>query len=71
MRTLTEIAEITAKPVPLHQQIDEVEREIRLRCEVYPRWVMQRKLRQGEADEHLKRMRAVLATLKELQGGKQ
>ena len=47
----------------LHQQIEEVEREIKLRKEVYPRLVINAKMRQSIADFHLARMEAVLATL--------
>ena len=49
--------------VSLQNQIREVEREIALRKQVYPSWVARKKMRQGEADEHLARMQAVLATL--------
>jgi len=45
-------------------QIEEVEREIRMRHSVYPRQVAKGKLRQGEADELIKRMESVLATLR-------
>jgi hypothetical protein len=49
------------------QQIEEVEREIRLRNDVYPRWVSSGKMRQSVADYHMKRMQAVLETLLWLQ----
>jgi hypothetical protein len=49
---------------PLRIQIEEVEREIRMRRSVYPRQVAKGKLRQGEADELIKRMESVLATLR-------
>jgi hypothetical protein len=49
--------------ISLSQQIEEVERELRLRSEAYPRWVATRKMRQAEADYHVARMLAVKATL--------
>ena len=53
--------------VTLVQQIQEVERELSLRAAVFPRQVYAKKMRQGEADEHMTRMQCVLATLKWLQ----
>lgn len=50
----------------LNDQISEVVYEIRMREFTYPRFVATKKLRQGEADEHLRRMRAVLTTLTQL-----
>jgi hypothetical protein len=47
----------------IHQQIDEVKREIRMREEVYPRQVRSGVLRQSIADYQMQRMKAVLATL--------
>jgi hypothetical protein len=47
-------------------QIEEVEREIRLRREVYPRQVANGRMRQSVAEYHLNRMIAVLDTLKVL-----
>lgn len=52
----------------LNQQIEEVEREIKLREGVYPRQVASGKMRQSVADYHLDRMRGVLATLQSLNG---
>ena len=49
---------------PLTQQIEEIEREIALRKNVYPRMVGSGKLRQGEADFHMARIESVLKTLK-------
>lgn len=49
--------------ISLQHQIKEVEREIALRKSVYPGFVARKKMRQGEADEHLERMQAVLVTL--------
>lgn len=47
----------------LNQQIEEVEREVKLREDVYSRQVAQGKMRQSIADYHLGRMKAALATL--------
>lgn len=54
-----------ADEVTLDEQIAEVEREIRLREVVYPRWVAapKPKLSQTQADKQLGRLRAVRATL--------
>lgn len=53
--------------ISLRLQIQEVVREISLRENVYPKWVHAGKMRRGEADEHLERMRAVLQTLERLE----
>lgn len=45
------------------QQIEEVEREIALRKNVYPRLVHRGEMRQSVADYHMARMAAVLRTL--------
>lgn len=47
----------------LAQQIEEIEREIAMRLEVYPRQVTRGTMRQSVADMHIDRMRAVLITL--------
>jgi hypothetical protein len=49
---------------PIAQQVSEVERELALRRSVYPGLVGRGKMRQAEADEHMARMEAVLATLR-------
>lgn len=56
--------------VTIDEQIAEVEREIRLREVVYPRWVAapKPKLSQAQADKQLARMRGVLDTLKRVRG---
>lgn len=54
---------MSSEPRNIHQQIDEVERELRLRASVYPGFVARGKLRQAEADEHVARMEAVRTTL--------
>lgn len=54
--------------VTLEQQIAEVERELKIREVVYPRWInaAKPKLRPETADRQMARMRAVLNTLKKL-----
>lgn len=52
--------------ISLSQQIEEVERELALRANVYPRQVSSGKMRQSVADYHVKRLEAVLATLKHI-----
>jgi hypothetical protein len=47
----------------LTQQIEEVERELKMRGEVYPQLVRKGSMRQSVADYHMGRMRAVLETL--------
>jgi hypothetical protein len=49
--------------IPITSQIAEVRREIALRTNTYPRLIASGKMREGEADLCLDRMRAVLATL--------
>jgi hypothetical protein len=53
-------------PVPLADQIACVEREIMLREGTYPRWIKGNRMRQDRADIEIARMKAVLATLKQL-----
>jgi len=52
--------------VNLDHQIAEVARELALRSRVYPGLVAKKKMHQSEADEHTRRMEAVLETLKSL-----
>lgn len=47
----------------IHQQIEEVVRELAMRASVYPGMVARGKLRQVEADEHVRRLEAVRDTL--------
>jgi antibiotic biosynthesis monooxygenase (ABM) superfamily enzyme len=47
----------------IHQQIEEVDRELRMRASVYPGLIGRGKLRQSEADEQLARLQAVRETL--------
>jgi len=49
--------------VSIEDQIACVERELRFRERVYPRWVADHKLLQVTADIEMSRMRAVLLTL--------
>lgn len=58
---------MAAEKVPLRHQIEEVERELVMRRQVYPGLVRRKTMRQGEADLHMGRMEAVLATLRWLQ----
>lgn len=53
--------------VSLEEQIACVEREIRFRKHVYPRWVEAKKLLPAKASLELDRMQAVLSTLQALQ----
>jgi len=55
----------------LRVQIEEVEREIRMRRDVYPRQVSRKRMRHGEAEERIAMMESVLATLQELQKEKE
>lgn len=50
--------------IPMEEQIACIEREIRMRERVYPRWVGAGKLSQKKADHEIAAMRAVLATIK-------
>jgi hypothetical protein len=49
--------------ISLTQQIDEIERELTMRRDVYPRWVAQHKIRESVAAYQMARMEAVLKTL--------
>lgn len=49
------------------EQIASVEREIRMRERVYPRWVEQRRMMAKTAEHEIACMRAVLATLRQLE----
>lgn len=50
----------------LEAQVEEVERELEMRKRVYPRMIVARSLRQGQADYYITRMMAVHTTLKQL-----
>lgn len=60
---MTDLLADILPPVTLGEQIACIERELRLRRQVYTRWVDRGRMRQSEADEELRRMEAVLATL--------
>ena len=51
-------------PIPLDEQISEVEREIRLRYRVYGRRVSDRKMSQAQANKQIALMEAVLDSLR-------
>ena len=57
---------LAALPVPLADQIAEVEHELVLRRRVYPRWIAAGKLTERAAEQKLARLEAVLATLRGL-----
>ena len=52
--------------VTLTAQIACIERELRMRRNVYPRWIENRRLTQARADAEIATMEAVLATLQGL-----
>lgn len=62
-------ADACAVDVQLTDQIACVERELKMRRRVYPRWVSQGKLQQVGADLELQRMTAVLRSLVALRDG--
>ena len=51
----------------LRQQIEEIDRELKMRASVYPRWVHAGKIKQSQADYHIARLEAVKTTLTWLQ----
>jgi hypothetical protein len=55
------------KPISLAQQIEEVEREIKLRESAFQSYGRAGKIRSSEAEFYLMRMKAVLTTLRWLQ----
>ena len=52
--------------VTLLEQISCVEREIRMREKVYPKWVEQGRMKQDKADREIETMKEVLNTLTKL-----
>ena len=52
------------KPISLAQQIEEVEREIKLRESVFQCYGRSGKMRSSEVEFHIARMKAVLTTLR-------
>lgn len=55
--------------VSIEEQIAEVERELRMREHVYPRLVLEHKMLQRQSDKAMDRLRAALATLKQVRDG--
>ncbi|MEG0819582.1 MAG: hypothetical protein RSG56_09065 [Brevundimonas sp.] len=51
--------------ISIEDQIACIDRELRYRRRVYPRWIDGGKMTQRKADEEIARMEAVLATLEE------
>ena len=58
---------MSEKKLSLGAQLEEVDRELEQRRRVYPRLVAKGEMRQSIADEHVRRMVAVRATLAWLQ----
>lgn len=54
-------------PIPIEAQIACVERELKQRAHVYPRRVAEGKMSQAFADEQVRAMEAVLATLRRVE----
>lgn len=52
--------------VPIARQVECVERELRMRRDVYARRVADGKMKQRKADDEIEAMAAVLATLQEI-----
>lgn len=52
--------------ISIEEQIAEVERELKLREHVYPRFIEAKKMRPEKAEKCMAAMRAVLATLKSI-----
>jgi hypothetical protein len=55
--------DLFAGAIPLSDQRAEVEREIKLRQRVYPRWVADGRLTEAKSERQIAVMQAVLATL--------
>jgi len=53
--------------VPLAAQIAELERELKMRQRVYPRFVAQEKMSQSQADTRMQYLASAIDTLRELQ----
>ena len=52
-------------PVLLVDQIRCAKRELRLRCSMYPRWVMMEKMSARQAEQEIAAMQAIVKTLEE------
>lgn len=57
---------MTEERIDIKAQIACVEREIKMRERVYPRWVEAKRMTQAKADHELEAMKAVLWTLREI-----
>lgn len=55
--------------VPIGEQVACIERELRYRQRVYPDWVSRGRMTWNKAREELRRMEAVLETLKHIAEG--
>lgn len=53
--------------ISIGQQIEEVQRELEKREQVYPRLIDAKKMKRSVAEYHVERMRAVLRTLEWVQ----
>ena len=54
-------------PPTLDEQIACADREVGLRLRVYPTWVRQGRLKQHKADREIETMRAIAASLRQMQ----
>ena len=54
---------LAAHPPDIEEQIRCVHRELRMRRQVYPEWVGRGRMKQQTADNEIKVMEAVMATL--------
>ncbi|MFZ4807517.1 MAG: hypothetical protein ACOYLQ_09690 [Hyphomicrobiaceae bacterium] len=54
---------MSAHNVPLAVQIAEIEREVRLRRRVYPRWIEIGRMKAEDAERHIATLEGVRATL--------
>lgn len=57
-------------PITLSEEIACVERELRLRMRVYPRFVANKRMTKEKADREIELMRSVVDRLKALEGRK-
>ncbi len=55
-------------PITIDEEIAELEREIRLRQQVYPRWVDSKKMTRAKADRQIEVMRSAVESLHRLKG---
>lgn len=55
-----------SRSVPLSVQIEAAEREVRMREQVYPRRVMEKRMAKMTAERELEAMRAIVQTLRDL-----